>query len=549
MKMKTIIFLLIVLLFTSFVVMKEIVENDVYGIFLGREKNRNISVKLQLNNDSTFILNYGRSFCNGKWYLYKNKIYLNCNEPEIYEAISSHFMPKSEFVVLILKKNKLKILQNHNNNNLGYQNIILKRQVAVKFLDAKYNNLLNTNSFSTFCSTLSLGLSMNFKFSIIYEHPIYDTSRLGVRSGTKYLVGQINQGPLGGSFIAYPSDYDGLTGRTIGLKQYELTDHLGNVRVIFGDRLAFTHVTNTVMPEILAVNNYYPFGMIIRSLSWQSDSYRWGFGGHEKDDEVKGTGNHLSFGGYGYDPRLGRRPRPDPVDQIGISNYAVFRNNPMLFVDPTGMIADGYTVDDRGYIEKISDEGGIKYDVLYKKETYSEAIRKDYDISGKKSGLRLNNTKVLPELLKTQKVTEAVAHDTETGEIEIETFDLSKYTTEAKISSEIKREMNRLFYFLANNSNKAEWQLYKSYKEEYGISTLHSLQDSPGTVHLGLKSNDIKMMIHSHPRPKTIEGAKSGLYFDIEAAKHIEKYFVYIPKLGIIFQISNTGELGKMQAP
>jgi len=90
------------------------------------------------------------------------------------------------------------------------------------------------------------------------------------------------------------------------------------------------------MPEILAVNNYYPFGMIIRSLSWQSDSYRFGFGGHEKDDEVKGVGNHLDFGGFGYDPRLIRRPRPDPVDQVSISNYAVFRNNPMIFVDTDG---------------------------------------------------------------------------------------------------------------------------------------------------------------------------------------------------------------------
>ena len=71
------------------------------------------------------------------------------------------------------------------------------------------------------------------------EQPLYGTGRLGVRSVTKYLVGQINQGPLGGSFIAYPSDYNGLTGRTIGLKQYELTDHLGNVRVVYGDRLAF----------------------------------------------------------------------------------------------------------------------------------------------------------------------------------------------------------------------------------------------------------------------------------------------------------------------
>src|SRR5215204_5109147 len=35
--------------------------------------------------------------------------------------------------------------------------------------------------------------------------------------------------------------------------------------------------------------------------------YRYGFNGHEQDNEVKGEGNHYSFGDYGYDPRLGRR--------------------------------------------------------------------------------------------------------------------------------------------------------------------------------------------------------------------------------------------------
>jgi len=59
--------------------------------------------------------------------------------------------------------------------------------------------------------------------------------------------------------------------------------------------------------------NYYPFGMIKPGMYYKSDSYRFGFGGHEKDDEVKGSGNHLSFGDMGYDPRIGRRWRPDPL--------------------------------------------------------------------------------------------------------------------------------------------------------------------------------------------------------------------------------------------
>lgn len=40
--------------------------------------------------------------------------------------------------------------------------------------------------------------------------------------------------------------------------------------------------------------------------------HRYGFNGHEKDDEIKGSGNHLSFGDYGYDPRTGRRWNVEP---------------------------------------------------------------------------------------------------------------------------------------------------------------------------------------------------------------------------------------------
>ncbi|MCU7549877.1 hypothetical protein OCK74_12165 [Chitinophagaceae bacterium LB-8] len=41
--------------------------------------------------------------------------------------------------------------------------------------------------------------------------------------------------------------------------------------------------------------------------------YRYGFNGKENDNEVKGDGNSLDFGGRIYDPRLGRWHSTDPV--------------------------------------------------------------------------------------------------------------------------------------------------------------------------------------------------------------------------------------------
>ena len=92
--------------------------------------------------------------------------------------------------------------------------------------------------------------------------------------------------------------------------------------------------------QVVSVSDYYPFGMGIKEREWKDSSfkYRYGFNGHEKDDEISGSGNHISFNDYGYDPRTGRRWRTDPAfkEYPSISPYAGFGNNPIVFIDPDG---------------------------------------------------------------------------------------------------------------------------------------------------------------------------------------------------------------------
>jgi hypothetical protein len=61
----------------------------------------------------------------------------------------------------------------------------------------------------------------------------------------------------------------------------------------------------------------------------------------EVDNEVKGAGNHLSWGNYGMDTRLGRRWQTDPEWQklTGQSPYSVNNNCPISFTDPNGQWA------------------------------------------------------------------------------------------------------------------------------------------------------------------------------------------------------------------
>jgi len=66
--------------------------------------------------------------------------------------------------------------------------------------------------------------------------------------------------------------------------------------------------------------------------------YRYGFGGHEKNDEVSGSGNNVDMGDRWLDTRLGRTSKPDAKSKQypSVSPYAYALNNPIFYIDPDG---------------------------------------------------------------------------------------------------------------------------------------------------------------------------------------------------------------------
>ena len=78
--------------------------------------------------------------------------------------------------------------------------------------------------------------------------------------------------------------------------------------------------------------------MTMPGRGFQVGKYRFGFGGKEKDNEVKGDGNELDFGDRTYDPRDGRWLSVDPLQKKypGFSPYNAFGNNPIILKDPDG---------------------------------------------------------------------------------------------------------------------------------------------------------------------------------------------------------------------
>jgi RHS repeat-associated protein len=84
--------------------------------------------------------------------------------------------------------------------------------------------------------------------------------------------------------------------------------------------------------------DYSPFGVSLDERTVESDFYRRGYNGMEKDDEFKGKGNSYDFGARMYDSRVGRWLKIDPMaDKYPeLSTYCFVANSAIAFIDPDG---------------------------------------------------------------------------------------------------------------------------------------------------------------------------------------------------------------------
>lgn len=83
--------------------------------------------------------------------------------------------------------------------------------------------------------------------------------------------------------------------------------------------------------------------MLLPNRHGNSSDYRYGFGGKESDDELKGEGNSYDYGARMYDPRIGRwfATDRDEWNYPFVSPYAFALNNPIAFYDPDGNYVRG----------------------------------------------------------------------------------------------------------------------------------------------------------------------------------------------------------------
>jgi YD repeat-containing protein len=172
----------------------------------------------------------------------------------------------------------------------------------------------------------------------LVEHDLYGSSRLGVVSRNVNIDTALKNSGLSVGLQNLNSSLSVL-GR--GLKNYELSNHLGNVLVTISDKKLGVSANGTTIDyytaDVVTANDYYPFGMMQPGRKFEQTSgknYRFSINGQEKEKDLNENITTALY--WEYDSRIGRRWNLDPVPKFGESEYLCFGGNPILLSDPSG---------------------------------------------------------------------------------------------------------------------------------------------------------------------------------------------------------------------
>jgi len=121
---------------------------------------------------------------------------------------------------------------------------------------------------------------------------------------------------------------------TANLLEFEVTDHLGNVRAVVSGAVP-TLVNGQRIATILSLTDYYPFGSKMPGRQFTPGEYRFGYNGKETDTET-GLEN---YGARMYNPSIARFFNVDPYAPFypELSTYQYASNSPVSGVDIDGL--------------------------------------------------------------------------------------------------------------------------------------------------------------------------------------------------------------------
>jgi RHS repeat-associated protein len=322
---------------------------------------------------------------------------------------------------------------------------------------------------------------------------------------------------------------------------YQYKDHLGNIRLNYGKD------PETNVLRVLEENHYYPFGLKHqnyntgrRQLGKKEEilagnltlmpafvlptedkpmAYKYKYNGKELQDEL-GL-NMYDYGARNYDPAIGRWMNIDPLAEVDRrwTPYRYAYNNPLLFIDPDGMLETDFGVNNKGEVKQIGPTDS-KPDRLFK-------LNSNDSVDKSVAPITVNDKEILPQLA--EKNPDLVQkHHADKKEVLKGSSATTKSTAESL----------KVFKFMSENTN-VEWALQGNNTKSginWIIGTLHSNDQAPTFYHMkGFERNSLAFHYHAHtdlswddfkPSGNDINSYRRTLEVSPDA-----QFFIYMPKL------------------
>jgi RHS repeat-associated protein len=284
---------------------------------------------------------------------------------------------------------------------------------------------------------------------------------------------------------------------------------------------------------IVKETNYYPFGLTHQGYNNLTTSLgsagakKYQYNGKELQEDF-GL-DWYDYGARFYDAQIGRWTTIDPLAEkyYSLSSYNYAVNNPIYFVDPDGMSADGYTVNEQGKVERVDNTGGDKYDVLYTKKDYENAKEsgKNNEAGNPEPDKKLvvNDTKILPQL--TENKPNGVRKD---------------WLTEEPIQGHYSifnnsKEGLSIFKFVSENTD-VEWTFQTNRGNKSILGTLNENSQSFSVYGFkGFERESIIFHAHNHSgtqsydfRPSDKDRTNAEITWKVNPKA---RYYIYMPRI------------------
>ena len=143
--------------------------------------------------------------------------------------------------------------------------------------------------------------------------------------------------------------------------EYKLTDHLGSTRMTYKLNFTFGAVYQNATIQYMA--DYYSFGKIVREyINPGTSAEKYQYTGKERDTES----GYDYFNARNYHSEVGRFLSVDPLagKYPSWSPYNYTMNNPIRFIDPSGMEVEGDIYNKNGV--HIGNDGKVDNKVYFK---------------------------------------------------------------------------------------------------------------------------------------------------------------------------------------